>query len=226
MSDGTPVELYYRHLNEDVTLRWINSLTNVGGTLFFLANSTSGDGLWTSDGTPEGTHLVRPSGSETQLAQIGSTLYFTRGTDLLTTDGTPLGTVLVKRIQGSCSDTDITNLASTGSRLYFVACSPGGSERQLWTSNGTGPGTHRVKNINPGGGDKIGNLVTVGAGLFFTGRDATHGEELWKSNGTSAGTAMVRDISLHGLPGACAAGVSALGSRSRPMTEPMAAAST
>jgi ELWxxDGT repeat protein len=196
VSDGTPGGTFI--LNEDVTLRWINSLTDVGGTLYFLANSTSGDGLWTSDGTPEGTHVVRPSGSETQLAQVGSTLYFTRGTDLLTTDGTPLGTVLVKRIQGACSNTELTNLVTTGSRLYFVACSPGGSERQLWTSNGTGAGTHRVKDINSSGTDKVGNLVTVGAALYFTGRDATHGEELWQSNGTSAGTAMVRDISLHG----------------------------
>jgi ELWxxDGT repeat protein len=59
------------------------------------------------------------------------------------------------------------------------------------------PAAYLVKDINPGGsyaGSDLRNFTTVGATLFFTAYDLTHGMELWKSDGTAAGTVLVKDI--------------------------------
>src|SRR5262249_32169391 len=80
------------------------SLVNVGGTLFFTARdltdgATHGRELWKSDGTPEGTVLVKdiepgPSdGFPDRLTNVGGTLFFAafdsiNGTELWKSDGT------------------------------------------------------------------------------------------------------------------------------------------
>src|SRR5438105_7542425 len=52
-----------------------------------------------------------------------------------------------------------------------------------------------LKNVNPGTlGSSPGQIVEVGASVFFTATDRDHGRELWKTNGTPAGTALVKDI--------------------------------
>lgn len=82
-------------------------LTDVNGTLFFIAN---GDQLWKSDGTEDGTvgvknmQLGAESPSPTQLTNIDGTLFFVAddgvsGKELWKSDGTSEGTVLVKDIK-------------------------------------------------------------------------------------------------------------------------------
>lgn len=73
-----------------------------------------------------------------------------------------------------------------------------------------------VKDINPNAGTTIrnsdpANLTSLGATLFFTAQDATHGVELWKTDGTEAGTVMVRDIRL-GSTGSEPRNLTAIGS--------------
>src|SRR5205807_2023500 len=80
-------------------------LTNVNGTLFFVANDgTTGNELWKTDGTPAGTGLVK----DIQAGVIGSwprkltsfrgKLFFAAddgsGIELWRSDGTQAGTVM------------------------------------------------------------------------------------------------------------------------------------
>src|SRR5262245_6364701 len=52
-----------------------------------------------------------------------------------------------------------------------------------------------LRNVNPGTLDSSpGQIVEVGATVFFSARDDVHGRELWKTDGTAAGTAFVKDI--------------------------------
>src|SRR5262245_18159900 len=52
-----------------------------------------------------------------------------------------------------------------------------------------------LKNVNTGTlGSSPGQIVEVGATIFFSARDNVHGRELWKTDGTAAGTAFVKDI--------------------------------
>jgi len=91
----------------------VSNLTQSGGLLFFSATAGQrGIELWASDGTPEGTRLVKdlspgvPSSNPANLVDLGGTLYFTAnvgagGTELWKSDGTEGGTVKVADIPGT-----------------------------------------------------------------------------------------------------------------------------
>src|SRR5439155_8769669 len=81
------------------------SLTNVNGTLFFDADDgTSGPELWKSDGTADGTVLVKDirggavGSSQYYLTNVDGTLFFqandgAHGGELWKSDGTAGGTI-------------------------------------------------------------------------------------------------------------------------------------
>jgi ELWxxDGT repeat protein len=177
-------------------------LTNVNGTLFFLANDgVHGDELWKSDGTAEGTILVKDilpgpaspfTGDSTELTEVSGTLFFlandgVHGRELWKSDGTEAGTVLVEDINpGSASSTPY-GLTAVGDRLFFSAQTLA-TGRELWVSDGTAEGTVPV----PGtGGFYPGDLINVGGTLFFSTSFFFGEAELWKSDGTAAGTVPV-----------------------------------
>jgi ELWxxDGT repeat protein len=82
-----------------------NQLTNVNGTLYFMATEgTTGGELWKSDSTAVGTVLVRRFNSYvSNLTDVNGMIVFaaddgTTGMELWRTDGTAAGTILVKDI--------------------------------------------------------------------------------------------------------------------------------
>jgi ELWxxDGT repeat protein len=80
-----------------------------------------------------------------------------------------------------------------GGVMYFAAADAAGVE--LWRTDGTGPGTFRVVDINPGAGSSNpSGLTTVGNMLLFSANDGTSGIELWSSNGSAVGTTRVKDL--------------------------------
>jgi ELWxxDGT repeat protein len=178
----------------------------MGGRLYFQAeDGTTGNELWTSDGTAAGTVLVtdiRPGTSPSYpsyLTAMGGRLYFaaedgTTGNELWTSDGTAAGTVLVKDIVPGTSASNPLSLTAVGGRLYFIA-DDGTTGHELWTSDGTAAGTVLLKDILPGtSGSNPVNLTDVGSSLYFTANAGTTGDELWTSDGTAAGTVLVKDI--------------------------------
>ncbi len=188
-----------------------SSLTNLGGTLFFVADDgVHGPALWRSDGTAAGTKLVtdiHPSSEHItyvdRLTNVAGTLFFrandgTHGAELWRSDGTAAGTKLVRDIapgsEGpypySSEPGQLTNVAGN---LFFVAYTPDlGSE--LWRSDGTAAGTKLVRDIaHPYGSDPR-QLTNVSGTVFFFADDGVRGHELWRSDGTAAGTRLVRDI--------------------------------
>jgi ELWxxDGT repeat protein len=170
-----------------------NSLTDFNGNLMFAASDGADAGLWQSDGTPEGTTMVKAVAVK-DLTVAGDRLFFSgvgEGHDpgLWTSDGTTLGTTFLKAMGGSTGPLDIT---AVGDSVFFRT---GGANRTLWTSDGTPDGTVQVKAIDPD------YLTAFQDKAFFVApnSDATHWG-LWKSDGTLPGTVLVKN--LHDDPAA------------------------
>lgn len=192
----------------DHTFTSLTGMTGSGNSLFFQANNgTSGAELWMSDGTTEGTKIVKdiyPGGSTShsspsRLTDLNGTLFFTandgvHGVELWKSDGTDAGTVLVKDICPGNAGSSPANLCAIGSTLYFSA-SDGVNGIELWKTNGTPEGTVMVRDIYWGAaGSAPANLINADGLLFFTANDGVHGIELWKSNGTEQATRMIGEI--------------------------------
>ena len=164
--------------------------------------------LWKSDGTLEGTELVKDintSGSSLpgNLVNVNGVLYFAaddgvNGRELWKSDGTPGGTVLVANIniQGDSDPTSLTNVDGT----LFFAADDGYHGRELWKSDGTTVGTGMVKDINPSGSSNPSYIIGVDNIAYFSADDGSTGAELWKSDGTEGGTVRIKDIA-HGTDG-------------------------
>ena len=147
----------------------MESLTNVNGTLFFVASDgIHGRELWKSDGTAAGTVMVKdiyPGAEESypqDLVNEGGVLYFTAhsplsGRELWRSDGTSSGTVLVADIQPGSLASSPDNLTVSGDALYFTAADVF-TGRELWLLplNQTGP---------------FGNAPTADDDAYFTTED-------------------------------------------------------
>src|SRR3954452_17574863 len=145
--------------------------------------------------------------SPPDAVDVNGTLYFAASENgsghenLWKSDGTPAGTVRVKDFNPSTPGaySTLTLLTAVNDRLFFTAPDPDGTNNELWTSDGTDAGTHRVKDISPGNFSSDPYwLTSFNGSLYFTATTDSRGRELWKSDGTEAGTVRVRDI----FPGA------------------------
>ena len=193
-----------------------SSFTELNDRLYFEADDgVHGHELWATDGTTEGTQLVKdinpgdagsqPGGYEGEFTQFNNKLYFeaddgVHGYELWATDGTTEGTQLVKDINLGSEGTVIENLTTSGDRLYFEA-DDGVHGHELWATDGTTEGTQLVKDINPGDagsqpGGYEGELTQFNNKLYFEADDGIHGYELWATDGTTEGTQLVKDINL------------------------------
>ena len=180
--------------------------TDVDGTLFFVNESRhteEGVGyvydseLWKSDGTIEGTSLVKkfttPYYPVAQLITLNNKLIFRRGQKLWQSDGTEAGTT---QINGNYHlDSSFLNINGT---LFFTG------DKELWKFDGTTAGaTQLFHNAIPEAGDNatIEQLVNLNNKLFFVVKDgkspSTH--SLWSSDVNSAGNLLVTLKSRNGL---------------------------
>jgi ELWxxDGT repeat protein len=181
----------------------ISQMTDVNGTLFFIANNgVNGNELWKSDGTAAGTVMVKDITlggiySHTicdYLTNVNGILYFTKGTyELWKSDGTEAGTVLV-RPSTNIKSTSLINVNGT----LFFECGTLATGAEICKTDGTTAGTVMVKNTNVSGTGYGGfiNPYVVETNVYFRAQNGSNGYELWKSDGTEAGTVMVYDTNL------------------------------
>jgi ELWxxDGT repeat protein len=182
-----------------------SGFTRLKGQLYFFVHNTllDQDELWTSDGTPTHTLLVKKfSGTNYMgdyshaLSATNTLVFFNFNTtqfdwEMWQSDGTEQGTVLVEdEVQGGSlfvNETEVIN-----DTLYFVGeenpPTPGRSYQALYKTRGLETGIERVASL--GGLTPAGeNLTSIGSTLYFLG---TGRNELWKSDGTAAGTYAIR----------------------------------
>jgi ELWxxDGT repeat protein len=182
-----------------------DSLTEFNGKLYFAADDgESGKELFVSDGTEEGTKLVKdlfPGISESQYSKNSSypsdfiefkdKLYFTandseNGGELFVTDGTAEGTELVADINPGINNFNHKDFVEFNDQLYFSATSDRETGREPWVTNGTTEGTQLIEDLfRPGinsyeTGSYPTDFTLVGDELFFSARNAESGRELFK----------------------------------------------
>ena len=213
--------------------------TVVGDLLYFSANDgENGVELWASDGTVEGTQLVKDinpgitdryyypfvpevdSSTPRQLTAVGDLLYFTaedgeNGRELWVSDGTTEGTKLVKDINPGFNDSgylitrapvetrpvenplplgsDINGAIEFNDKLYFRA-DDGENGSALWVSDGTTEGTQLLSSDVFFAGREATEFIEFDDRLFFSGFNSEQGEELWVTDGTAEGTQLFKDI--------------------------------
>ncbi|MBM7518210.1 ELWxxDGT repeat protein [Nocardioides nitrophenolicus] len=183
----------------------VGQVRAAGGYVYYISDRADGRReVWRSDGTAAGTvPSGLPGGSyyadDPYLVPVGDTLYAFTGSELWTTDGTTVddvGPAPATRDYGGASFAKVL-----GDTVFFAGHGPDGGN-ELWKTDGTAPGTVRVKDLYAGDPDDeedtdgkfISQFRVMGDVLYFVADDVTHGRELWRSDGTEAGTAMVKDI--------------------------------
>jgi ELWxxDGT repeat protein len=166
---------------------YANRFTAAGDSIYFWAGVA---GLWTTDGTSEGTVVLDYVDNLFNILEFGDKLYFTgikgeqRG--LWTNDGTTFGSQLVVPL--SEAQTSFTSLIVDGDRLWIRSASSDGTEPGIWVSDGTSGGTQQIFDAFDAA-----YATLVGHTLFFF-RDDSGIRELWRSDGTAASTRRVMTI--------------------------------
>jgi len=172
-TDGTTTAMV-SDINPGTSGSAIVNMASVGNTVFFGATTPgSGSELWTSDGTAGGTQQVKDinpgagSSGVFGLTALGSSVVFsasdgTTGGELWTSDGTSDGTIQLADLRPGSLGSFPTMLGVVGSSAYFRASD--GSKANLYSTDGTAPGTVLVGPNTPG----VANLATLNGAVYFT----------------------------------------------------------
>jgi ELWxxDGT repeat protein len=171
-------------------------LTQSGSRVYFAQDG----GLWRTNGTPEGTALVRDmnGNSPSDLTDVNGTLFFSgndgsgSGNELWKSTGSYASTVRVKDIYSGATASDPGTMINFNGTLYFSANHPTYG-RSLWKSDGTAAGTTVIRNASYPFTDPR-NLLAAQNQVFFIADNPTTGVELYRTDGTAAGTILVKDI--------------------------------
>lgn len=170
----------------------------VGDKLLFTANDgSSGRGLWATDGTIDGTELVRDVqmwegvGGFYWAGMLNGRFIFQAAleggrAEIGATDGTPEGTT---RLAAG----DSRNWTVVGDQLFFEIYQVQG-RHELWRTDGTLEGTLHVANLQV---DRFWTpqvMLELNGKLLFVADDPSSGWEWWTSDGTRDGTTLLTDL--------------------------------
>lgn len=168
-------------------------------------SDASGEEVWVSDGTPDGTFMLKDihpsSGSEPMhFVSAGERVFFTANSpttsrELWVTNGSAEGTKMVKEINTTQDGVAYETPARLGNKVVFAGL--GASFNQPWISDGTAEGTKIIKILNANGSYPTAFTTANNNKVYFVANDGVHGKELFVTDGTEAGTTLI-DV----IPGA------------------------
>jgi ELWxxDGT repeat protein len=165
-----------------------------GLAYFLLKDETYGVALWRSNGTSQGTTLVKDITeitSNLNITNVDGMLYISGAVsggvgDLWESDGTAAGTVLLKSGLSFASTDRFKPLALDGI-LYFGITDITIDSTELWKSDGTAIGTVKVTDL----GISLGKMVVMNGIMYFPSpTNAPNEPGYWQSDGTALGTTL------------------------------------
>jgi trimeric autotransporter adhesin len=166
------------------------NFTKLNGWVYFTADDlVHGTELWKTDGTLQGTQMVKDGVAGAGSTHISESVVFNDTLFCVTyRDGKDYlcklkGDSLIE-IKGLVG---VTDLIACGNQLFFILDFP---YKSLWVSDGTSEGTIALKDF-----DICRNLTRMNGKLYFTASEVDQSdEELWSADGTPSGTSLVKDI--------------------------------
>ena len=203
------VELIYEENYGRTGTSGFSHLTNLGDVgLLIIPSIEYGTELFTTDGTQEGTVLLKDvnpgtySSSPNFFAMIGDKMLFRatdgiHGTELWVTDGTNAGTMMLYDFNNGSSQASYRSLGELNGFHYFIATNEY-SFTYLWKTDGTITNTTEVYNFSSGPYNRFSAHTELNGQLFFTASDGINGSQIWTSDGTTAGTFMAFEINPSG----------------------------
>ncbi len=184
----------------------------IGGKYYFTATSPeTGIELWTTDGSPSGTRVLKDintaqsgSGSGTGV-KLGNKWIFNandgiHGDELWVSDGTEAGTFMLLDINTgseSSGNGSPQRFVLAGNKVFFRAFDETAGW-EFFATDGTTAGTIMV-DLNPGRADSDWDqYYGLNGRMVFRLHTAATSHEPWISDGTVAGTHLIKDINPNG----------------------------
>jgi ELWxxDGT repeat protein len=179
------------------------NFTIINNTLYFSARDSHGTELWRSDGTEEGTYLIKDiftagSSHPHDFVLLNNVIYFiaqdAAGNNLWKTDGTNVGTTKVMYL----NDTSI--LKKVKDKLFIVAETSGTTygPHDVWISDGTSEGTKHLKSFGDNLDSDIRITTILNDEVYFVAKNPeTTRSALYKTDGTQNGTVLLFDAANH-----------------------------
>lgn len=221
VSDGTTTNTFllkdiYPGSQTGYQQGYIAQLSSINGAALFMANDgINGLSLWKTDGTANGTFMVKdlvPGNNDNFnifnifTYQTLNQVYFSvvndsNYDDLWQSDGTTNGTFKVNSLNNNVvfylKNSSIMVNNTTGNNFFFPAYDKEAGI-ELWKTDGTPSGLLRVKDISTGGSQSsnIKKLSSINGYTFFSANNIINGNELWRTDGTTTNTELFRDFTI------------------------------
>lgn len=192
-------------------IKLVEPKSSIESTLLFFVIHTApyGAELWLSDGTPQGTRIVRDiypgpaSSSPSDLTILDGRLYFIaempdEGRVVFSSDGMPENTypLLINQHSFTWPPLNTSSLAANALGLVTVSNMPpraGVIGPTLLLIRPTG-GCSSLLELPDDSDLWAKDLTVTPKCIFFTYQNSQYGDELWMSDGTRENTRMVKDI--------------------------------
>jgi len=201
-TDGINTIPIVRLGNAEDYVESVSRVVRADNRLFMrITGSASGTELWTSDGTPQGTHIVTDlnPGIASALGSfdlsnsgvIGHRLVFRAnhpalGIEYFISDGTPQGTYCLGDLNpgsahGAASPS--TSVMQVVGQMIFVAGTSPEFGTELWMSDGSPNSLTRITDFFPGPeSSNPSRFTTDGEKLYFVAEGCSTGKELYSAD--------------------------------------------